>query len=106
MQVMMTCILGMVEKTQRAITILQQRQTATVNIRTTEEIVAAVQDKANAAIMEVKKAALEEIKKATGDSFDEEKEVKSGYSNNLWTMNIPPGLPKLWPRSYQDLFWL
>ena len=78
MQVMLTCILGMVEKTQRAITILQQRQTATANIQTTEEIVAAVQDKANSAIMEVKQAALEEIKKTIGDGFKEEEEVNSG----------------------------
>ena len=77
MQVMLTCILGMVEKTQRAITILQQRQTATANIRTPEEIVAAVQDKANSAIMEGKKAALEEIKKTTGIGFKEEKEVNT-----------------------------
>ena len=65
MQVMLTCILGMVEKTQRAITILQRRQTATANMHSTEEIVAAVQEKANSAIMEVKHAALEEIKKIT-----------------------------------------
>ena len=77
-QVMLTCILGMVEKTQRAITILQQRQTATANIRTTEVILAAVQDKANSAIMEGKKAALEEIKKTAGDGFEEEKEVNAG----------------------------
>ena len=73
MQVMLTCILGMVEKTQRAITILQQRQTATANVWTTEEIVAAVQDKANAAIMKVKQAALEEIKKTAGYGYEEEK---------------------------------
>ena len=78
MQVMLTCILGMVEKTQRAITILQQRQTATANIRTTEEIMATVLDKANVAIMEVKQAALEEIKKTAGDGFEEEKEVNAG----------------------------
>ena len=70
MQVMLTCILGMVEKTQRAITILQHRQTSTSNIRTNEEIVASVQDKANAAIMEVKQAALEEIKKIAGEEVN------------------------------------
>ena len=69
-QVMLTCILGMVEKTQRAITILQQRQTATSNIRITEEIVAAVREKANSAIMEVKQAALEEIKKKAGEEVN------------------------------------
>ena len=78
MLVMLTCILGMVEKTHRAITILQQRQTSTANIRTTEEIVADVQDKANAAIMEVKQAALEEIKKRAGDGFKEGDEVNAG----------------------------
>ena len=77
MQVMLTCILGMVEKTQCAITILQQRKTASANIRT-EDIVAAVQEKANSAIMEVKHAALEEIKKTAGDVFEEEKEVNAG----------------------------
>jgi len=76
-QVMLTCILGMVEKTQRAINILQQRQTSAGTIRTTEEIVAAVQEKANAAIMEVKHAAMKEIKKASGDGIEEDNEVKS-----------------------------
>jgi len=74
-QVMLNCILGMVEKTQRAITILQQRQTTAANLRTTEEIVAAVQDKANSAIMEVKQAAMEQIRKATSDNLEGEEEV-------------------------------
>ena len=74
-QVMLNCILGMVEKTQRAITILQQRQTTAANLRTTEEIVAAVQDKANTAIMEVKQAAMEQIRKAAGDNLEGEEEV-------------------------------
>ena len=77
--VMLTCILGMVEKTQRAITILQQRQISVANIRTTEEVVAAVQEKANAAIMEVKYAAMKEIKKAVGSGHgvEDDEEVKS-----------------------------
>ena len=83
MQVMLTCILGMVEKTQRAITILQQRQTTAAKVQTTEEIVAAVQDKVNTAIMEVKQAALEEIKKKAGNGFKEEKDVNEGLYINL-----------------------
>ena len=77
--VMLTCILGMVEKTQRAITILQQRQISVANIRTTEEVVAAVQEKANTAIMEVKYAAMKEIKKAVGSGHgvEDDEEVKS-----------------------------
>ena len=61
---MLNCICGMVEKTQSAISILQQRQADVVNIRATEELVAEVQTKASIAIMEVKQAALEEIRQA------------------------------------------
>ena len=61
---MLNCISGMVEKTQSAISILQQRQTEVANMRNAEELVAEVQAKANKAILEVKEAALEEIKKA------------------------------------------
>ena len=43
MQVMLNCILGMVEKTQSALTILQQRQSEAATLRTTEEAVADVQ---------------------------------------------------------------
>ena len=54
---MLNCILGMVEKTQRAIRILQQRQHTTpsnsTNNRTTEEVVADLQTRANLAILEV-----------------------------------------------------
>ena len=60
---MLNCISGMVEKTQSAISILQQRQAEAANIRNAEELVAEVQAKATIAIMEVKQAALEEIKK-------------------------------------------
>ena len=61
---MLNCISGMVEKTQSAISILQQRQAEGANVRNAEELVAEVQAKANKAILEVKEAALEEIKKA------------------------------------------
>eukprot|EP00092_Neocalanus_flemingeri_P101486 GFUD01129766.1.p1 GENE.GFUD01129766.1~~GFUD01129766.1.p1 ORF type:complete len:200 (-),score=52.39 GFUD01129766.1:72-623(-) len=65
-KVMLNCISGMVEKTQSAISILQQRQVEVANIRTAEELVAEAQAKANMAIMEVKQAALEEIREAKG----------------------------------------
>ena len=61
---MLNCISGMVEKTQSAISILQQRQAEVANFRTAEELVAEVQAKANMAILEVKQAAVEEIKRA------------------------------------------
>ena len=61
---MLNCISGMVEKTQRAISILQQRQAEAANVRSAEELVADIQTKASLAIMEVKQAALEEIKQA------------------------------------------
>ena len=66
---MLNCISGMVEKTQSAISILQQRQAEVANVRTAEELVAEVQAKANMAILEVKQAALEEIKMATKGNF-------------------------------------
>jgi hypothetical protein len=47
----------MVEKTQSAISILQQRQADIVNIRATEELVAEVQTKASIAILELNKQA-------------------------------------------------
>ena len=59
---MLNCISGMVEKTQRAITILQQRQAESGNMRSSEEMVADMQTKASLAIMEVKQAALDEIR--------------------------------------------
>ena len=58
---MLNCISGMVEKTQRAISILQQRQAEVTNVRSAEELVADIQTKASLAIMEVKQAALNEI---------------------------------------------
>ena len=59
---MLNCISGMVEKTQRAISILQQRQTEAANVRSAEELVADIQAKASLAILEVKQSAVEEIK--------------------------------------------
>merc|ERR1712142_555696 len=69
-KVMLNCICGMVEKTQSAISILQQRQADIVDIRTTEELVAEVQTKASIAIMEVKQAALEDIRQAEAQNKD------------------------------------
>ena len=59
---MLNYISGMVEKTQSAISILQQCQAEVANVRNAEEIVAEVQAKANMVSLEVKQAALEEIK--------------------------------------------
>ena len=59
---MLNCISGMVEKTQRAISILQQRQADAGSVRSAEEIVSDIQSKANIAILEVKQAALDEIR--------------------------------------------
>ena len=61
---MLNCISGMVEKTQSAISILQQRQAEVASVRHAEELAAEVETKAKQAIVEVKEAALEEIKKA------------------------------------------
>jgi len=61
-KVMLNCISGMVEKTQRAISILQQRQSEAANVRSAEELVADIQAKASLAILEVKQSAVEEIK--------------------------------------------
>ena len=64
---MMNCISGMVEKTQRAISILQQRQAEVSSIRAAEELVEEVQSNAAIAIMEVKQAALEETTQAESE---------------------------------------
>ena len=73
---MLNCISGMVEKTQSAISILQQRQAEVANARNAEELVAEVKAKATMAILEVKQAALEEIKKAKrGQRSDCKEEV-------------------------------
>jgi hypothetical protein len=64
---MLNCILGMVEKTQRAITILQQRQSAAASLRTTEDLVEEVQNRAVQAVAEVKAAAIQEIQKARSE---------------------------------------
>ena len=83
---MLNCICGMVEKTQSAISILQQRQAEVANVRNAEELVTEVQAKANMAIWEVKQAAVEEIKKAKrGQRSDIQsnckEEVKSYFSS-------------------------
>ena len=58
---MLNCISGMVEKTQSAITILQQRQAEVANLRSAEELVAEVESKARMAILKVRQAALKGI---------------------------------------------
>jgi runt-related transcription factor 1 len=68
-QVMLNCILGMVEKTQRAITILQQRQTAASTLRSTEDIIEEVQASAVRAVNEVKQNALCEIARARHEAM-------------------------------------
>ena len=77
---MLNCISGMVEKTQSAISILQQRQAEVANVRNAEELVAEVQDKATVAILEVKQAALEEITKAQGTQSSGK---QSNYKNEV-----------------------
>ena len=74
----------MVEKTQSAITILQQRQAEITSMRNTEDILAEVQARAHQAISEVKYAALEEIKVVKKEKLDEtqkesKEEVKSTF---------------------------
>ena len=66
---MLNCILGMVEKTQRAITILQQRQTAAAALRSTEDIIEEVQASAVRAVNEVKQNALAEIARARHEAL-------------------------------------
>ena len=83
---MLNCISRMVEKTQSAISILQQRQDEVANARNVEELVAEVQVKANMAILEVKQAALEEIKNAKRQQISDiqshcKEEVKSHFSS-------------------------
>merc|ERR1711915_1018622 len=85
-QVMLNCICGMVEKTQSAISILQQRQANIVDIRTTEELVAEVQTKASIAIMEVKQAALENIREAEAENKDK---VRSLNKEACWNCGHP-----------------
>ena len=61
---MLNCISGMVEKTQSAISILQQQQAEVANASNAEELVIDLGTQANMAILEVKQSALEKIKKA------------------------------------------
>ena len=81
---MLNCISGMVEKTQSAISILQQRQSEVANVRTVEELVAEVQAKANIAILEVKKAALEDMKTA---KIEQRSEILNDCKEEV---NLPP----------------
>ena len=79
---MLNCISGMVEKTQRAISILQQRQTEAANVRSAEELVADIQAKARLAILEVKQSAVEEIKQlkqGPGVESKSKEEVREGF---------------------------
>ena len=73
---MLNCILGMVEKTQRALGILQQRHNTANNMRTTEELVGEVQRRAEVAVNEVKMAAIEEIRQALGDRNNHQNEAR------------------------------
>ena len=57
----------MVEKTQSAITILQQRQHEVTNLRTTEELVAEVQARGSRAMLDVKQEAMVQIRQAVGE---------------------------------------
>jgi hypothetical protein len=65
----------LVEKTQSAISILQQQQAEVANVRNAEELVNKGQARAHMAILEVKEAALEEIKNA------KEEQRSKGQSN-------------------------
>ena len=87
---MLNCICGMVEKTQSAISILQQRQADVVNIRATEELVAEVQTKASIAIMEVKQAALDEIRQAEAQN---NKKMNDNQTNSKEEVTISSSKP-------------
>merc|ERR1719348_563038 len=52
----------MVDETQRAISILQQRQGEAVSMKSAEELLSDFHNKANLAILEVKQTAIEEIR--------------------------------------------
>ena len=86
---MLNCISGMVEKTQSAISILQQRQAEDANMKTAEELVAEVQAKANMAILEVKQAALEEIKMA---KREQRSEILNTCKEEVDKIYFPPSL--------------
>ena len=111
---MLNCISGMVEKTQSAISILQQRQAEVANIRTAEELVAEVQAKANMAILEVKQAALEEIREAKSRQRSEiqnncKEEVKVAFKvlkSILIIISSPAGtVADRLPRHVQAAAW-
>ena len=86
---MLNCISGMVEKTQSAISILQQRQAEDANMKTAEELVAEVQAKANMAILEVKQAALEEIKMA---KREQRSEILNTCKEEVDKIYFPPSI--------------
>ena len=84
----MNCICGMVEKTQSAISILQQRQAEVSSIRGTEDLVAEVQSKATIAIMEVKQAALEEIRKAEAERNKKVSDVQTNSKEEVISLSL------------------
>ena len=106
---MLNCISGMVEKTQRAISILQQRQAEAANVRSAEELVADIQTKASLAIMEVKQAALEEIKQAKQEtpvqtkSKEEVRKNNKKYENKNNLFYLYTGVLELWQIGHGDL---
>ena len=111
---MLNCICGMVEKTQSAISILQQRQAEVSSIRATEELVAEVQSKATIAIMEVKQAALEEIRNAEAERNKKVSDAQTNSKEEVISSCLTILFNKyhffflvlleLWPPSYRDLF--
>ena len=77
----------MVEKTQSAISILQQRQAEVTSVRNAEELVVEVQTKANKAILEVKQAALEEIRMAKkGQGCETQNDCKEEVKQNKFLL--------------------
>ena len=80
----------MVEKTQIAISFLQQRQADVAKIKTAEELIAEVQAKGNIAIMEVKQVALEEIRlsKSNDNQTKPSEEVKCIFLHNSHLQDI------------------
>ena len=84
----MNCICGMVEKTQSAISILQQRQAEVSSIRATEELVEEVQSKATIAIMEVKQSALEEIRQAEAERNKKVSDVQTNSKEEVISLSL------------------
>ena len=96
---MLNCISGMVEKTQRAISILQQRQAEAGSARSAEELVADIQARASSALMEVKLAALEEIRAAKQGVADTAQPGKQSKNKDEVRLSSPaqpsPAQPSL-----------